>query len=198
MSTKIYLSNTCYKNEKILNCSTFKITVNADYFVVKKYGNFGNNTIIVVQKNFLFTYKWISYSPISGLFLNNICVGENIFNLDEDSYFKMQSISFPTLFKKLHENNFDRIEQVTSDQKIKLVGDKINLYGNSEMHSISKTNDGTFTCGAFSNLMNFLQYTPVTSPININIGTIFEGDSKCHTSGVDNITFTYLHGKPSG
>lgn len=196
MSTKIYLSNTRYKNEKNLNCSTFKITMNTDYFVVKKYGSI--KTIIVVQKKFPFTYNWISYSPISGLFLDNICVGENIFNLDEDSYFKMQSISLPTLFKKLHENNFDRIEQVTSDQKIKLVGDKINLYGNSEMHSISKTNDGTFTCGAFSNLMNFLQYTPVTSLININIGTIFEGDSKCHTSGADNITFTYLHGKHIG
>lgn len=191
MESKIYISNTCLLNRQIQACATFKITINENNFMVKKYDT--GDEVITIQKNASFVCDWISYSPVIGLFLDNICVGINLFNLDNETYDRIQKTSLPTLFNVLQQNNLDQIEQCTSDKRIKNING-LHLYGKCEMHYISNTNGLTFTCGAFSNLIKYCSNTKYTGLATVNVDATFEEGSKCIVSGTDdNIKITYTY-----
>jgi hypothetical protein len=174
--------------------TTFKVTIHDNYFVVKKYDT--NDELAIIQKTSSYTCDWMSYSPLTGLFLDNICVGINLFNLDAESYTNVQKISLPTLFNVLRQNNLDQIEQVTSDQRIKIIDGIQHVNGTNKIHCISNTNPNgsTYMCGAFGDLTKYCPNTKLPGLTKINLDMTFEEGSKCVISNTDeNISYKYTY-----
>jgi hypothetical protein len=143
---------------EIISC-TGKYLSHDDNFIVAKYDPDNGNDVIIVHKNEICANNWASYTPIMGLYLDNIYIGTNIFNLDINNYDKIQKNSLPSLPEKICEDKIDRIEQIISDHPIKIIDGMFCLNGCGEIHHISMQGQSITAGGAFADIFKFFPCT---------------------------------------
>ena len=215
MDSKVYLSNTFYKDNEIQKCYIYKIETEP-YIDTKNIYPTNTNlmnvsvTQIFPNKNkvkFLlwngvneFAHSFLYYSRKDGLLLDGFGIGINVLNLDEETYKKIHKKASQILYDMLMTDGYDEISQIIADKRMKYENGGLSIKGNASIHHAKiRSLSGPdiylmLTGGAFSNLLEVLGIanTKLKNPVTCDIMASLSEDTTLNVSNADgSVNFKY-------